>query len=199
MSYKISVIVPVYNAENDLKRAIESIINQTIGFKNIELILVDDASIDDSKNIIKSFHDKYENIKLIELSQNSGFPGKPRSLGVEYASADYIIFLDSDDTYCKDAFEILYGTIQKEDLDFVIASHYLNLDGNMVETNLIPTNEKIITLNPLVNQQTFDKLSLNHFVAPWGKIFKKKLIIDNNMTLSNILWVKIYLNKLILV
>ena len=64
MSYKISVIVPVYNAESDLKSAIESIINQTFGFENIELILVDDASTDNSKEIIMEYQSTYGNIKF---------------------------------------------------------------------------------------------------------------------------------------
>lgn len=181
MSYIISVIVPVYNAENDLKNAIESIINQTIGFENIELILVDDDSVDNSKNIIESYMNKYDNIKLIELTQNSGLPGKPRSVGIDYATADYIIFLDSDDYYKNNAFELLYESILNNNSDFVIASHYINLDGDMVKANLIQTDEDLISFNPLENQETFDKLSLNHFVAPWGKIFKKELIVKNNI------------------
>lgn len=181
MSYKISVIIPVYNAEEDISNAIDSVIDQTFGFENIELILVDDASTDSSKDIIRNYQKKYDNIKLIGLKSNSGLPGKPRSLGIDYASSDYLVFLDSDDTYLKEAFEILYDVIQRENADFAIASHYINLDGDMVKANLIPTEDEILSLNPLENQETFDKLSLNHFVAPWGKIFKKELITDNNI------------------
>ena len=148
MSYKISVVIPVYNAQNDLSKAIDSIINQTFGFENIELILVDDASTDNSKEIIKEYQSIYDNIRLVELKQNSGLPGKPRSLGIDYASAYYIVFLDSDDTYEKDAFEILYDTIQKENSDFVMSSHYINLEGNMVKTNSILTGEDILSFNP---------------------------------------------------
>lgn len=181
MTFKISVIIPVFNAENDLKQSIESIINQSFGFNNIELILVDDASTDNSKEIIKSYQKQYENIKLVELTQNSGLPGKPRSIGIDYATADYIIFLDADDSYEQKAFELLYNTITKENSDFVIASHYINLDGDMVKANLISTDNEIISFNPLENQETFDKLSYNHLVAPWGKIFNKELITNNNI------------------
>ena len=181
MSYKISVVIPVYNAQNDLSKAFDSIINLTFGFENIELILVDDASTDNSKEIIMEYQSTYGNIKLVELRQNSGLPGKPRSIGIDYATADYIVFLDSDDTYQNVAFEILYDAIEKENADFAIASHYINLDGDMVKANLIPTEDEILSLDPLENQETFDKLSLNHFVAPWGKIFKKELITDNNI------------------
>ena len=181
MSYKISVIIPVYNAEEDISNAIDSIINQTFGFENIEMILVDDCSNDNSKEIIKKYQEKYDTIKLVELLQNSGLPGKPRSLGIDYATSDYIIFLDSDDIYEKEAFEVLYDAIEKTDSDFVISSHYINLDGDMVKANLIPTDDEMVSFNPLENQETFDKLSLNHLVAPWGKIFKKEFLESNNI------------------
>ena len=181
MTYKISVIIPVFNAEEDLKNAIESIINQTFGFENIEMVLVDDASTDNSKSIIKNYQKDYENIKLVELEENSGLPGKPRSLGIEYASSDYIIFLDSDDTYEKEAFEILYATITKTNSDFVISSHFINLNGEKIKANLIQTNEEIVSFKPLENQETFNKLSHNQLVAPWGKIFKKELLTKNNI------------------
>lgn len=181
MTYKISVIIPVFNAEKDLKQSMDSIINQTFGFEDIELILVDDASTDNSKEIIKSYQKQYENIKLVELSQNSGLPGKPRSLGIDYATADYIVFLDADDSYESHAFDLLYKTIERTEADFVVASHYINLDGDMVKANLIQTDEEIISFNPLESQETFDKLSYNHLVAPWGKIFKKKLLVENDI------------------
>lgn len=181
MCFKVSVIIPVYNAENDLPSAIDSVIDQSIGFNNIELIFVDDASTDSSKIIINQYQKNCDNIKLVELQKNSGLPGKPRSRGIEYATSDYIIFLDSDDTYQKEAFEILYRAIEETGSDFVIASHYINLDGEMVEANLIPTDEKMISFNPLNNQKTFDLLSYNHLVAPWGKIFKKELITSNDI------------------
>lgn len=181
MTYKISVIIPVFNAENDLEPAIDSVINQSFGFENIELILVDDASTDSSIKIIKNYQKEHENIKLVELTENSGLPGKPRSIGIDYASAEYIIFLDADDSYEPEAFELLYNTITEENSDFVIASHYINLDGDMVKANLISTDKEIISFDPLENQETFDKLSYNHLVAPWGKIFNKEFITKNNI------------------
>jgi len=181
MKYKISVVIPVYNAEEDISNAIDSIINQTFGFENIELVLVDDASTDGSRNIIKSYQRNHDNINLVELENNSGLPGKPRSLGIDHATADYIVFLDSDDTYEREAFEILYETIEKTGSDFVVSSHYINLDGDMVKANLIPTDDEMVSFNPLENQETFDKLSLNHLVAPWGKIFKKEFLESNNI------------------
>ena len=83
MKYKISVIMPIYNAEKHLNNTIQSIIDQTIGFENIELILVDDASKDNSKMIIESYAEKYENIIPYYSEKNHGYPGFGRNIGLK--------------------------------------------------------------------------------------------------------------------
>lgn len=181
MEYKISVIIPVYNGEKDLDKSMSSLINQTFGFENIEVIIVDDNSKDNSKNIIKRYIEGYSNVKGIFLSKNSGLPGKPRNIGIKEASSKYIVFLDSDDCYLENAFEVLYNAIEKENSDFVIATHYINSDSYKFKVNLYQTNEDLINFNPLSSQEVFDSLSLNHFVAPWGKIFNKELILNNKI------------------
>ena len=100
--YKISMIIPVYNAEKYLKRTINSIINQSIGFENIELILVDDNSQDNSKSIIEEYVAKYDNVIGIYSNENHGFPGFGRNKGIEIASAQYIMFSDNDDEHDKE-------------------------------------------------------------------------------------------------
>ena len=179
--YLISVVVPFYNAENELKTSIDSVIGQTFGFENIELILVDDASTDNSCEIIKQYQKKYDNIKLFQLSENSGLPGKPRSMGTDFATSKYVVYLDCDDCYKKDAFKILYDAIEMEKSDFVIASHYMNLDGDVIKTTCFSTDEDILSFNPLKNQEIFDKFSYNHLVAPWGKIYNREFISKNNI------------------
>lgn len=108
MSYKISVIIPVYNVEFYLERCLLSLKNQTIGFENLEIIFIDDCSTDRSAFLIHKFIDKFENVKGIFLESNSGSAGKPRNFGIDVASADYLMFLDPDDFYTNDACEILY-------------------------------------------------------------------------------------------
>ena len=100
--YLISVIIPVYNAEKHLENAISSIINQSIEFKNIELILIDDNSNDKSQEIIKNYAKTYDNIISIYSNKNHGFPGFGRNQGIKNATADYIMFLDNDDEYDVD-------------------------------------------------------------------------------------------------
>lgn len=183
MDYKVSVIIPVYNADQHLKTAIESVINQTMGFENIELIIVNDKSTDNSKNIIDEYSSKYDNIVAIHLDKNSGYPGKPRNVGIEKASAPYLIFLDADDEYLPEAFEKYYDTIEKEKSDFVMSAHYWNLEGEIMERYVLhecDDKSDVVNINPLLNEENFRRVTYYH-VSPWGKIFNKKFILDKNI------------------
>ena len=94
---KVSIIIPVYNSSEYLKECINSVINQT--YKNLEIIIVNDKSTDNSLSIINSFSDK--RIKVINLKENSGV-SVARNKGVEVSTGDYICFIDSDDYWYLD-------------------------------------------------------------------------------------------------
>ncbi|MCC7554094.1 MAG: bifunctional glycosyltransferase family 2 protein/CDP-glycerol:glycerophosphate glycerophosphotransferase [Methanobacteriaceae archaeon] len=96
--FKFSIIIPIFNSDFYLKKAIDSIINQTIGFKdNVQLILINDGSIDESENICREYKVKYpQNIKYINNEHNYG-PSYSRNQGLKEANGKYINFLDSDD------------------------------------------------------------------------------------------------------
>ena len=109
----ISIIVPVYNVEKYLKCCIQSILNQT--YKNIEIILVDDGSTDNSGIICDEYQKKHKNIKVIH-KKNEGL-GMARNSGMEIMSGDYVTFIDSDDYIDKDLIEKLYINISKGNYD----------------------------------------------------------------------------------
>ena len=113
---KFSVLVPVYNVEHYLDRCIQSILNQT--YKNFEIILVNDGSIDNSGKICDSYAEQYFMIKAFH-KENMG-QLHTREYAIARASGDYYIFLDSDDTLRQDALEKIYNTIQKFECDCVI-------------------------------------------------------------------------------
>ena len=118
--YKVSVIIPVYNTEKYLSETIDSVIDQTIGFNNIELILVNDGSKDNSEKVCKYYEEKYDNVKYI-YKDNSGV-SDTRNLGKKESTSKYIMFLDSDDKLNDIALEKLYSFIDKnEEIDFVIS------------------------------------------------------------------------------
>ena len=123
MSFKISVIMPIYNAEKNLKKSINSIIQQTIGFENIELILVDDKSTDNSRSIIEHFSTKFQNITPIFLENNSGGASIPRNYGMKKSTSEYIMFIDSDDEYSEDLCEKFYKCISSHDVDLVSCNY----------------------------------------------------------------------------
>ncbi len=91
---KLSVIVPVYNSEEEIRDCLDSLVEQTE--QDIEIIIIDDKSIDNSLEIVKSYGRKYPNIRIYQNEQNLG-QGETRNRGIEIATGDYIAFLDSDD------------------------------------------------------------------------------------------------------
>ena len=107
MKDKISVIVPIYNMENYLKRCVESILNQT--YTNLEIILVDDGSTDSSLEICRYFENKDKRVRVY-TKENSGLSAS-RNFGVERATGVYIGFVDSDDYIEAEMYEKLYNLI----------------------------------------------------------------------------------------
>lgn len=120
--YKISVIIPVYNTELYLKETIDSVLNQTMNFEeNVQMILVNNASTDNSKEICKLYAEKYpDNIVYVELEQNQG-PSGARNAGIPYIKGKYVNFLDSDDIWDKKAFDSAYMFLEQyeEEIDCV--------------------------------------------------------------------------------
>ena len=178
MSYKISVIMPIYNAEDKLDKTIQSIINQSIGFENIELILVDDFSKDNSKDIIQQYSEKYDNIIPCLLTENHGCPSFGRNIGLEKATADFIMFIDNDDKYDVDICKNLYETITSEDADIVCCNKvYVDQISNINEQigflQGIEKNNKVYIYDD--NLLFFDSITV------WNKIYKKDLIEKNNL------------------
>lgn len=185
--YLVSTIIPFYNGGNHLKNVIERLKKQSIGFQNIEIILVNDCSNDQSPKIALELSKEYKNCYFYDLSlkysEKSGYPGRPRNLGLENVHSDYVIFQDIDDYYTDDAFEILYNTIIKTKVDFVLANHHLNTDNGVIKNNLCSKEyHNEIILNPTKNQSTYDKVTTSCFIAAWGKIFNYKFIQDNSLT-----------------
>ena len=101
---KVSVIIPVYNCENYISKSVESVINQDIS--EVEIILVDDGSTDDSLKVCQLLSLKYRNIKVI--SQGNKGPGAARNAGLKIATGEYVTFLDGDDLLPKNIFNKIY-------------------------------------------------------------------------------------------
>ena len=102
--------------------------------------MVNDCSDDGSPELAQELSSKYDNCYFydlsLEYSEKSGYPGRPRNLGLKNVHSNYVIFLDIDDYYLDDAFEILYNEITKTNADFVLANHYINSDNGSIKNNL---------------------------------------------------------------
>lgn len=181
MGYKISIIIPIYNAEDCLYECIDSLINQSFDFKNIEVILVDDVSTDNSRDIMENLSNKYNNIKTFYLNENSGTASEPRNIGIQNATAEYIMFLDNDDYYYPEMCEVMYNTITKQDCDVVSCRYTMGdkTNNSKVKNYFFDKKEEIINIeNPWDYP---DVMSLGFTTMIWTKIFKRDLIIDNNL------------------
>ncbi|MDP4083178.1 MAG: glycosyltransferase [Bacillota bacterium] len=128
MSIKVSVIIPVYNAEQYLAPCIESLVNQTL--TECEFIFINDGSIDSSRDIIEKYKKKDNRIKLFEQI-NQGV-SMARNAGLKIASGEYIGFVDADDIIEKNMFEVLYKNANLHDCDIVISNFEGRMEGHIV-------------------------------------------------------------------
>lgn len=162
---KVSVIVPVYNVEMYIDRCILSIINQT--YKNLEIILVDDGATDNSGKICDGYALKDERIKVIH-SENRGV-STARNIGLDYATGEYLVFVDSDDYIEMTLVEDCVQESKDKDADIVLFDWFVERLGNKSirknDTNYV-TDRKTMILGIL-----WDKI-LNYV---WNKFYRKEL------------------------
>jgi len=175
---RISVIVPVYNVEKYLPGALKSIELQTIGLQNLEVIMVNDGSPDGCKDIMDSYAKKHANFHAIHLQSPSGAAGRPRNIGMQMATGDYIMFLDPDDYYEDTACETLYNHITQYSADmgrgnFLARSSYSSFEHSNV--NYFPVHTKYI--NGIDEFKLFYRLT----PAVWASIFRRDFILKNNL------------------
>lgn len=171
----ISVIIPVYNTAKFLSTCIKSVINQT--FEDIEIILVNDASTDNSIHICNTFKEKDNRIVLIDKQQNEGVE-KARYDGILTATGDYICFVDSDDWLEKDALRRMYDKAVETDADYVEVGMQRVLDRHK-----IIKKKTYSTIKGLITQpQLFDSYYISFFgvnilsVNIWGKLYKSSIL-----------------------
>lgn len=186
INYKISLIVPCYNLDNithsddtSFEKTFNSIKNQTIGFENIELLLINNGSTDSTKEILDDLSNKYPNIILHTISKNTGGPSIPRNIGIKNATADYIMFLDADDTMELDCMEVLFKEITSNDVD-IVKTNFSYLRDGMVFHNDTKKNKKI-SIEPKSKEMIY---VIDDFV--WGSIYSKKFLIDNQIYFINL-------------
>lgn len=165
---KISVIVPVYNVEKYLNKCIDSILEQT--FKDMEIILINDGSTDNSKNICNTYKQKDNRIKVIH-KENGGL-SDARNVGIDISTGEYIAFIDSDDWVEKTMLEYLYNLGNINNADIVQGDYIEAYDENCTINKV---SEEIIKYD---SQHILDELygeKCTKTVVVWNKIYKREL------------------------
>ncbi len=162
---KVSVIVPIYNVEKYLEKCINSLLSQTL--EDIQIILVNDGSKDNSGNIAKEY-EKNNNDRVIYVEKENGGLSDARNYGLKYATGDFIAFLDSDDYIEKNAYEEMYNKAIEENADYVECDFIWEF----------PNKIRVDKQYPYKNKK--EMLSFVRVVA-WNKLIKRQLIIDNNL------------------
>lgn len=162
---KISIIVPIYNSEKYLKRCLDSIVKQT--YNNLEIILVDDGSNDNSLRIMKEYQTRDKRIKLIEKS-NTGVSSS-RNVGLINSTGKYITFIDSDDTIDIYYLERVMKCFLDPEIDIVCTNYNYDYNGK------IKQNRSFIS-KKMSNTIALDPMSDYYITSVWGKVFKSKII-----------------------
>lgn len=164
---KVSVIVPVYNTEKYLDKCLNSLVNQTI--EDIEIIVVNDGSTDDSLKIIKKYLKKYPE-KIVLINQKNGGISVARNNGIKSATGEYIGFVDSDDFVELSMYESLYNLIKESESDIVVCD-YKKYYTETETTTDVSAVKNITTTNIYENPSLINDIDY----APWNKLYKKSL------------------------
>ena len=165
----LSVIVPVYKVENYLQRCLDSIISQT--YKNLEIILVDDGSPDNSGKICDEYVQKDKRIKVIH-QKNKG-QGAARNAGIGASKGELITFIDSDDWIECNMYEIMISKLRQYNLD-IIKCAIVETDGSKTKREL---NHKTTKINVVISENIFD-LYFTEFTCKviWNGVYKRNII-----------------------
>lgn len=164
---KLSVIVPIYNAEKYIERCLDSIVSQT--FKDLEIILVNDGSTDNSQEIIKKYADQYPNLIEVLVKENGG-QATARNLGIEEASGEYIAFVDVDDYLELNAYEKTMKYIEKNNLDIVCFDFWEVINGQKVAKDHYIINSNDNTRKYIVSES-----------SPVNKVIKTQIFKRNGV------------------
>lgn len=165
----ISVIVPVYNVEKYLTKSVESIRNQT--YTNLEIILIDDGSVDRSGELCDEFCRKDN--RIVTRHKENGGQGSARNIGLDICNGEYITFLDSDDIMEVSCIESLYSFLCDEDLE-ISACNYGRYDEEGNKLSLFEERyEDFIIDGTEAQRRIWYAECIN--LAPWGKLYKREL------------------------
>ncbi|WP_270504404.1 glycosyltransferase family 2 protein [Eubacterium limosum] len=165
---KISVIIPVFNVEKFLKKCVDSVVNQT--YRNLEIILVDDGSTDNSSKLCDKF--KKKDSRIVVIHKKNGGLSDARNIGISKASGKYISFVDSDDFVNLDMYEILHNELVNNGADIAVCGFFECYKNKRIENGFSNKDKCILTSKEAI--VNLDKI----FPMAWNKLYKKEIFSD---------------------
>ncbi len=195
MSYELSVIIPVYNVERYIEQCLESVVNQSIGIENIEVIVVNDQTPDNSMSIVEKYAQKYPSIKIVNNEVNKGL-GLSRNAGLSNATSDYVTFLDSDDFISLNTFEDSITKLKEFGCDLLIYNWDVYTDDGHEEPSNIH-NQNTDENKVIEDIAEFPQIFL--LTSAWNKIYHKSLFkylnYEKGLYEDNIVTASVLLNS----
>lgn len=167
---KISIVVPIYNAEKTLERCVSSLINQT--YENIEIILVNDGSKDNSLDLCKKF--EAQDSRIVVIDKPNGGVSSARNAGLDIATGEFVMFCDSDDWAAEDWCKELFDAYKPNGL--VMCGFFT--EG---QNSPLPYETKASQNCERYCRSDFSRLTLYGFKAPWSKIYSREIIEANHL------------------
>lgn len=180
----VSVVMPVYNAEDYLEKALDTLLNQSV--KHIEIITVDDGSTDSSLEILRKYAASDQRVHV--LSQENKYAGAARNLGLATAKGEYVIFLDSDDFFEKHLIKDTYYIAKMKKADMVMfgANYYDNETGKRWRGRWMLNLEFAPSKQPFCYKDCPDTIYQISTECPWTKLFRRKFIIKTGLQFQHL-------------
>lgn len=192
---KVSIIIPMYNAARFIEAAVNALLNQTL--KELEILVMDDCSTDDSAQIVQSTFGENERVRYFKMPQNGG-PAKARNKGIELAKGQYVTFLDSDDGIVPGALERLYHEAVKYDADVAQSAGGFIPVMAPAPDNIMETPEELMVviekdaytkesgLKPESTRECLKRLKEGALGGNvWGKLFRTEFLRENQITMPD--------------
>ncbi len=170
----------MYNKEDFLEKCIQSIINLKMEKDEIEAIFIDDVSTDGSYNILQNYAEKYDFIRCIQMNENSGGPAEPRNLGIQKANGEFITILDADDWLESEGLPKLIYQMKRYESDIGFGQCYKHRNNEVIKVANFSSYKNDNGLVP------YEIYKIFRAIGPWGKVFKKSTVTNNNIKFKNL-------------
>lgn len=178
---KVSVIIANFNNESYLNNMMDSLVQQTIGLEQLQIMFIDDKSTDDSLEIIRPYVEHYQSIEVYALDQNTGGAHGPRNVGILNARGDYLVFLDADDWYDLDALRYLSQLLDASGDDFAVSGLVQSRNGE------ISLKSKPYFYDGDFKNRSIQDLPAEFYgwLGPQAIMLRRSLVIENKLHFVN--------------